>query len=525
MAANLYTYRARLLVYVSLLLAFLLGVLVFSYYSSRAVIFGEAENNVARISQQIEGQLAREAHELLDRAKMVRDNAPLLEYIYIVHWLNASNEAVRELYKRQFGWLPISRVVLISTRGRAVLGAEHADLVSRLRPTARGASSPADHYFYINRGHELELVAIAAVRYRSQELGLVAITRVIGQAWLEARHETSGGHLFLVEGGKVALTTTGGAHVGLPFTPANGAVVLGADKYLTRQILFGPTESTVPTLWFALSDAQLTQRLTEQRNLMLTLAFAGSLAILIVGFMLLRNFSAPLSRLVSFIQAVGEGRFPELAETPARDEVGFLTNQFSAMVRNLRDKQEEINRVHAQLEQQATTDSLTGFYNRRHLYDLYPKLWSEAVRQDTCLSVLLIDLDLFKRINDTHGHLGGDQALVHFARVLRSCCRLSDFIFRLGGEEFLVLTGGDIGGGHILAEKIRTTVETTPVAYQDRIIRLTVSIGLAQADRTDTGNGLSALLARADDALYRAKQGGRNRTVSCNRAAPKAELG
>jgi diguanylate cyclase (GGDEF)-like protein len=290
-------------------------------------------------------------------------------------------------------------------------------------------------------------------------------------------------------------------------------VLLGQDKYLTRQIKLAPADGALPSLWFALSDARLTHRLKQQRDLMLGLALAGGCAILFVGYMLLRNFSAPLTRLVSFIQAVGEGKFPDLNETRARDEVGYLTNQFSAMVRSLRDKQEEITRVHTQLEQQATTDPLTGFHNRRYLYDLYPKLWSEAQRQDKRLSVLLLDLDFFKRVNDAHGHLGGDHVLMHFAHILRSCCRLSDFVFRLGGEEFLVLTGGEMDGAQVLAEKIRVAVEQTPVTYQDNVIYITVSVGLAQAERTDT-SGLSALLTRADSALYSAKQGGRNRVVS-----------
>jgi len=316
-----------------------------------------------------------------------------------------------------------------------------------------------------------------------------------------------------VADGKVKQTSMNDSRLGLTFAQASGSVKLGEDEYLTRPIHLTPADASLPMLWFALSDAQLTHRLNRQRDLMLGLAFAGGLAILIVGYMLLRNFSAPLTRLVSFIQAVGEGKFPELPETPVRNEVGYVTNQFSAMVRNLREKQEEITRVHTQLEQQATTDPLTAFYNRRHLYDLYPKLWSEALRQDKHLSVLLLDLDFFKRVNDAHGHLGGDHVLMHFAHILRCCCRLSDFVFRLGGEEFLVLTGGDIDGARVLAEKVRIAVEQTPVTYQDKIICITVSVGLAQAEQTDA-KGLSALLTRADRALYGAKQGGRNRVVS-----------
>lgn len=229
--------------------------------------------------------------------------------------------------------------------------------------------------------------------------------------------------------------------------------------------------------------------------------------------MLLRNFSAPLSRLVGVMQAVSEGRFPEVGETHSRDEFGFVLNRFAAMVASLREKQAEIARVHAQLEEQATTDALTGFYNRRYLYDLYPKLWSEALRSDQHLVLLLIDLDLFKQINDRHGHLVGDEVLRHFAHALRASCRVSDFVFRMGGEEFLVLSHGDLDGAQVQAEKIRATVERVAVAAEGSEIRVTASIGVARAERTDGLDSLSAVLKRADAALYAAKQAGRNRVA------------
>jgi diguanylate cyclase (GGDEF)-like protein len=218
----------------------------------------------------------------------------------------------------------------------------------------------------------------------------------------------------------------------------------------------------------------------------------------LIGFLMLRNFSVPLGRLVAVIKEVSDGRFPDFRETENRDEIGYLWNQFAEMVRNLRDKQEELAAVHQQLEKQAVTDALTGLYNRHYLYDIYPKLWSEALRQNGGLSVILIDLDHFKSINDRFGHPTGDRVLVHMVNVLRESCRVSDFLFRMGGEEFIVLTRACLEGAQVLAEKIREALERSPIN---------------EAEETDGLNGLTQMLARADKALYTAKQAGRNRVA------------
>ena len=123
---------------------------------------------------------------------------------------------------------------------------------------------------------------------------------------------------------------------------------------------------------------------------------------------------------------------------------------------------------------------------------------------------MLLDLDRFKVLNDTYGHLAGDQVLNGFAQDLKSCLRHSDIVCRWGGEEFIVLlkdTDGQIG--LIIAEKIRQYVEQQSYTYKGQILRVTVSIGLTTLQPDDT---LHTLLSRADHAMYRAKQSGRNRT-------------
>jgi diguanylate cyclase (GGDEF)-like protein len=202
-------------------------------------------------------------------------------------------------------------------------------------------------------------------------------------------------------------------------------------------------------------------------------------------------------------------RFPKIEGAHSRDEFGYLINQFQDMVTRLKEKQDEVDLVHSQLEEQATTDALTGLYNRRYLYDLYPKLLSDAKRQGKNITVILADLDKFKLINDKYGHIVGDYVLTHVSGIMHDCCRTSDFVFRIGGEEFLVLTTGGLSGGEVLAEKIRSKIEQSPLKSGDLILSITSSFGVAQLEPMDAG--LGDILARVDKALYVAKDSGRNR--------------
>ncbi|AMS13782.1 diguanylate cyclase [Pseudomonas chlororaphis] len=169
-----------------------------------------------------------------------------------------------------------------------------------------------------------------------------------------------------------------------------------------------------------------------------------------------------------------------------------------------------VRRFQRKIETQATLDSLTGLPNRRGFDLLAAQAMLEAQREPKPLTALLLDLDHFKRLNDTYGHLAGDQVLSGFARHLASCLRQSDIVCRWGGEEFIVLLKDtDSATALKIAEKIRLLIEQQRYTYQGKNMRLTVSIGVTTLQADDT---LHSLLSRADHAMYRAKQTGRNRT-------------
>ena len=161
------------------------------------------------------------------------------------------------------------------------------------------------------------------------------------------------------------------------------------------------------------------------------------------------------------------------------------------------------------LREMAIRDPLTGLFNRHSMADISDRMVSRSARHKTPLSALMIDIDLFKNINDTHGHLVGDQVIQEVARILKQQFRREDMIARYGGEEFLVVMElCELRQAMIKAEKVRLLIKDSMI----NTLKVTVSIGVAQLSAED--HNYESLVARADTALYQAKEGGRNQSVA-----------
>ncbi len=171
-----------------------------------------------------------------------------------------------------------------------------------------------------------------------------------------------------------------------------------------------------------------------------------------------------------------------------------------------------IRRYQRRIERLAASDQLTELPNRRGFEMLAGQAIEEARREQQPLSAIVIDLDHFKTLNDTHGHMAGDVVLKGFANQLRASLRRSDIVCRWGGEEFIVLFKNTaLDTAQQLAEKLRAQLEQQHFFWEDKALKVTISIGLTNLTG---GEGLDGLIARADRALYRAKQSGRNRIAS-----------
>ena len=201
-------------------------------------------------------------------------------------------------------------------------------------------------------------------------------------------------------------------------------------------------------------------------------------------------------------------------KAPVRLDDGALV-QLAAGTIIMFSHQEDLEVQAAQrLYASAVLDPLKGLHNRRHLDARLKSEFAFANRHQTPLSVLLIDIDHFKKVNDTYGHPGGDAALRALSDRLQRTVRTEDIVARYGGEEFAVVVRGiEVAGAMLLAERIREQVQRIRVKHEEDVITFTISVGVATMTRERIFDSIAALLKAADDALYQAKEGGRNRAV------------
>jgi len=234
-------------------------------------------------------------------------------------------------------------------------------------------------------------------------------------------------------------------------------------------------------------------------TLLLTIAIGGTATIVASQIII------PLQALTDGVMQVGRGDLEVTVPILRDDELGLVSGMFNEMVSRLKENQ-------AKLELMATTDSLTGLANRKQIMaDLAAHLEHHR-RYGTDFSLLMIDIDYFKRINDSHGHLVGDAVLVQLAQVFQEILHSLDSAGRYGGEEFLIILG-QIDNRQALqtAERIRQVVDQHVFVCGDISLHATVSIGVA-GTLVEEGSS-SGMIDRADKALYEAKAGGRNRVV------------
>ncbi len=187
---------------------------------------------------------------------------------------------------------------------------------------------------------------------------------------------------------------------------------------------------------------------------------------------------------------------------------------FARQQQFLREKRanEKLKVAIARANKLATTDELTGLWNRRYFMDALDSELERANRYGHIFSVLTLDIDDFKRVNDTLGHAAGDEVLQHMAVIFKNHLRQPDIPARMGGEEFsLFLSHTRLAEAATLAERLRLTIERTPAIYEEKKIFYTASIGVTA--HNENAASKDKLLLLADKALYRAKAAGRNRVV------------
>ncbi len=248
------------------------------------------------------------------------------------------------------------------------------------------------------------------------------------------------------------------------------------------------------------------------------------IAMLLLSFVLTFKFTEGLLRPIGLLlrgtSTIREGDY----------DFRIPPNQFASAPEELQQLCENFNRTGKKLkstiqmlEMTAVVDQLTEVYNRRHILTEGPRLLETCIRAGQPCSVLMLDIDFFKKVNDTFGHLVGDRVIIHAASLLLSCIRSCDMVSRYGGEEFLILLpNAPAEGGVELGNRIRQAFMEQPYREEGLEIPLTVSIGVADY-RKDYSYGTSTLedmISRADQALYQAKRMGRNRVELSGQTVP-----
>jgi diguanylate cyclase (GGDEF)-like protein len=241
------------------------------------------------------------------------------------------------------------------------------------------------------------------------------------------------------------------------------------------------------------------------RNVLIYGTLLGILFVSISATLLIRSIVRPLNSAVLHFKQIAKGNLDENISISSQDEIGQVLSELAAMQGKLKIMISELDRL-------ASTDKLTGAWNRRRFEETVETEMDRLRRYGQRLSLMILDVDHFKKINDDYGHPVGDQVLVDLSNTIRSSLRASDSLTRWGGEEFVILcpnTTAKIVSN--LAERLRKKIAT--VNFKE-VGNITVSFGVAECGPSETWE---QWLHRADEALYLAKSGGRDQVKTVKR--------
>ena len=251
---------------------------------------------------------------------------------------------------------------------------------------------------------------------------------------------------------------------------------------------------------------EATERFNFIRNILIFGTLLGILFASIAAILMIRSIVRPLNKAVTHFKHISEGNMSENISVSSQDEIGQVLNGLAAM-------QGKLKIMISELEQLARTDELTGAWNRRRFEETVATEMDRLRRYEQRLSLMILDVDHFKKINDLYGHSIGDQVLIDLSNTIRSSLRGSDSLIRWGGEEFVILCPNTTAETvSKLAERLRK--EIASVKFQE-VGNITLSFGVAECGAEETWE---QWLRRADKALYLAKSGGRDQVKIIRRS-------
>jgi len=522
--------RLRMMLWAMLLLPILAGLGFFLFYSSRALQDSAVRELGATLSlerQFIEQWVDERAADIGFLASDPR-------------LLNLPQNALRDMFAgMRHGSLTFTNVVLADENGRVQVDIRKttgADIMDRdYYLAARRGESVVSDVLRSRRTGESVIVVSSPVhdargRFRGLVFGTVSLDTL--DTLLRTLQDEASGRTFLVQAdgtvisphGQVANLRPGdvifdralaGAESRGIYANAEGRRVVGAYQWIHSG------------RWLLVAEKPEREILALHAGILGAPLLGAALVFLVFGpaaLRLARSLREPMRRLEEHALSVQAGDYGMDCDPQPQphepEEIQRLNQAYCLMVGHVRGALEE-------LRQASLSDHLTGAANRKRLFSEGPRLLDAARRAGQPASLLMLDLDRFKAVNDTYGHAAGDAVLAAFSGLLQRMLRQSDLFARYGGEEFVVLApNAGTDAALELAERIRAAVAELRVTVGGLVLRFTVSVGASSlGPEAGLASPLEALLARADEALYVAKAAGRNRVEHLPLAEAAASQG
>ena len=493
----------------AMLIVFILLVLSLSSYTARQIIYDASIRQQEQLGKLYEREFIKINNSLQEHAQLIASDPQLKQYTYAVTSIGADKFALRNLYTKKFKPSIKQGIILLNNNTETLFSSNEQENLYNLE---KMIPQNNNDLFYINKKDHLLIAIKTPVLYQDEKIAKLVLYQVINNSWLNTLPRDPDTHLFITANNQTIITTYSGGNKQLSLSKQQ--ITLDDEQYNLTVIPILKDIKNSPHLWLAKSKTQLFAPLREFSKISFMLILSSSLLLLIIGILAIKRITATINDLVIASNLMTQGKKPNIKRSESNTEISILYNQFADMVDSIDERDKKVQAAHEQLKKISITDEMTLLYNRRYLNDIYPKLIAQAERSQLSVCAILCDIDFFKKINDTHGHTAGDQCLIYFSNLLRSITRSNDYLFRMGGEEFLVLSlTKDITNAVQLGEKICRATAENAIEWEDAHIPMTVSCGVSCSIQHEE-DSLSSLISSADHALYQAKRNGRNQVCT-----------
>ncbi|HEX19790.1 MAG TPA: diguanylate cyclase [Acidiferrobacteraceae bacterium] len=510
-----HSYQHRIIISLGLIGLIMVIAMTTAYFLSRNATLQQAHQGLATLGRYVEDEINRGANLLQKQTNIVRNHLGLRRKVYGVVKLNREAWPLRAYMRQHFSWLQDHRIILVSRTSEVLAGERQHGLAQELVKSNKQIT-PQKRLIYVQNNKGLTHMATAPIYYGNHYLGLVAVAQLLDQSWMDRMSKVNGGQFVLVYDDKVVLSTLPRLKKGDSFMVDDGYARLMGASFLAHRLKLINKQEPGPQLWILRSRAVTLQPMQSQAWWYWFFMLVLAITLAMIGRHMYRGFIRPLDNIKQMVGVLKSGHIPKSKKIVSDKEFAYIERQFGKLARTLHNKINELSAMRAQKNQPVLMDTLTGLGNRSQLSNMYTYHAVQVQENNSCMTVILVDIDGLRKINAKYSHVVGDHAVMHVASLLRSCVEENDLLFRTAGGEFLIMTTDVCDGGLAMAEKIRAQLEHSPMKYEDRILDITASFGVIEVDKLHRVVGLESLMTRAKNAVRTAKTSGRNRVAVGN---------